>query len=456
MLYHFRCCLHAGSIFASPALSLKHRLSVSLLAQFLLFFITSASSQSADSTAHGRAGQYGTYTPGAGFKLAQSDKGEVNFRIYSYIRYLNQKHLDPTYTDAFGNTKDIDRRQDVQLNKVNVQFNGWLMDPKLRYLFYIWTNNTAQGQGAQVVVAGNLNYTFSKHFTLGGGVNSLPGVRSTEGNFPFWLTLDNRAIADEFFRPSYTMGFWATGAITGRLRYSAMIGNNLSQLGVDAGQLDDDFNTISAALAWYPTTGEYGKRAQFGDFDAHQKVATRIGAHFTRSPENREGQPNSDAFENVQIRLSDGSVIFAPGLFGDGIVVTNATYHMSSLDTGVKYRGFSLEGEYYRRWVNTFEGPGTEALPFDQLNDHGFQLLAAAMLVPQTFQLYAVWSKVFGEYGDPWEIRGGVNLYPWKVQVVRCNLEFIHLNRSPVGGLSLPYQVGGTGDILHFNFQVDF
>ncbi len=127
----------------------------------------------------------GTYTPNAGFKLVKTDMGEMNLKIYSYIRYLNQQGLNGSYTNHYGTTTDLDRRQDIQLNKVNIQFWGWLFDPNFRYVFYVWTNNTAQGLGAQVVVAGNLNYTFSKHFTLGGGVNSLPGVRSTEGSFPF-------------------------------------------------------------------------------------------------------------------------------------------------------------------------------------------------------------------------------------------------------------------------------
>ena len=40
------------------------------------------------------------------------------------------------------------------------------------------------GQGAQVVVAGSLNYVFRKEFLLGGGVDGLPGVRTTEGISP--------------------------------------------------------------------------------------------------------------------------------------------------------------------------------------------------------------------------------------------------------------------------------
>ena len=41
-----------------------------------------------------------------------------------------------------------------------------------------------------------------------------------------------------------------------------------------------------------------------------------------------------------------------PDLFGPGITVTDATYQMFSADAGIKYRGFSLEGEYYTRRVD--------------------------------------------------------------------------------------------------------
>jgi len=398
----------------------------------------------------------GTYTPNAGFKLVKTDMGEINLKIYSYIRYLNQMGLNESYTNHYGMTTDLDRRQDIQLNKVNIQLWGWLLGPRFRYLFYVWTNNTAQGLGAQVVVAGNLTYTFSKHFTLGGGVGALPGVRSTEGSFPFWLTNDNRYIADEFFRPSYTMGLWAKGAIVDGLMYNVMLGNNLSQLGIDAGQLDEHLNTVSGALKWYPTTGEYGLNDNFGDFENHQEIATRLGVHYTRSPEDRQGQPDTEAFENVQIRISDGTVIFAPGVFGQGIQLDNATYNMTSIDAGMKYKGFSLEGEYYWRWVNDFSGRGVENLTFDQLTDNGFQIQASGMVIPSTLQVYAGYSQIFGEYGNPWDLRFGVNYHPWKNHVVRCNLEYIHTDKSPVGGLSLPYQVGGTGGIVYANLEVNF
>jgi hypothetical protein len=306
------------------------------------------------------------------------------------------------------------------------------------------------------VVAGNLKYVFNEHFTLGGGISSLPGTRTTEGTFPHWFTNDNRSVADEFFRPSYTTGLFANGKIIHGLTYNVMLGNNLSQLGVDAGQLDDQFNTFSGTLAWYPTTGEYGKSNGFGDFEKHEKVATRIGTKFTESREDRQGVPTSEAFENVTIRLSDGTVIFAPGAFGTGIQLDKATYMMYGFDAGVKYKGFSLEAEYYIRNVSDFKGTGVENIGFDKLSDNGYQVLASGMIIDSKLQLYGMYSAVNGEYGDPWDVRAGLNLFPWKNKSVKMNLEYMYTENCPVGGLSLPYFVGSTGSIYRLDFIIDF
>jgi hypothetical protein len=47
--------------------------------------------------------KYGRYTPNLGFKIADTEYGDMSVSIYTYIRYLNQLGLDSTYTDAFGN-----------------------------------------------------------------------------------------------------------------------------------------------------------------------------------------------------------------------------------------------------------------------------------------------------------------------------------------------------------------
>lgn len=406
---------------------------------------------------------YGRYTPNLGFKLVNTEYGDMNVSIYSYVRYLNQLGLDNSYTDAFGNTKSVQNRHDLQLLKLQIKFLGWMFNPKFRYFLYAWTSNANQGQGAQVVLAGNLQYTFNKYFTLGGGIRSLPGTRSVEGNFPFWLNVDSRHIADEFMRPSYTSGVWATGELAKRLKYQVMLGNNMSTLGVPASRLDNGLNTLSSALIWFPTGDfEKGFTGQgWGDFEYHDKFSTRLAFHFSRSNENKESQPSSEQFENTQLRLSDGTVIFTPDLFAPGVTITDARYRMTTVDGGFKYRGFSVEGEYFWRWLDNFKlletaTPGQlQGVP-SRLFDHAFQIQGSAMVVPKTLQAYAGFSKIFGQYGQPRDFRFGMNFFPFKNKVVRWNTEALYLHKSPVGYTSVPFPIGGRGWVFYSSMELAF
>ena len=52
--------------------------------------------------------------------------------------------------------------------------------------------------------------------------------------------------------------FWIKGELSDKVKYMAMLGNNLSTLGVSAAQLDNHLQTTSFMLHWLPTTGEFG------------------------------------------------------------------------------------------------------------------------------------------------------------------------------------------------------
>jgi len=394
------------------------------------------------------------YIPNLGFLLYSGDKAEIYFRLFSYARYLNQRSLDGTHVDFFGHTQTLQQRQDIQLNEFFSPFSGWFLTPKFRYYLYVWSANTAQGDPAQVVGAGNLSYTFNKALTAGFGITSLPSTRSTEGQFPYWLGVDDRLTADEFFRGSYTDGVWLKGDIGAKAKYMAMLGDNLSILGVSASRLNNKLDTQSYMIAWMPTTGEFGLYGTFGDYDYHEKVATRLGAHYTRSLEDLQSQPGSEEIENTQIRLTDGTIIFTRDLFGPGINVNEVLYRMMSLDGGIKYHGMSLEGEYYRRWLSDFSGDNTSGIP--NITDDGFQLQSSAMFIPKILQGYFSGSRILGDFGNASELRAGANWYFTKQRGLRFNGEWIHLNDCPVGYTAVPYPVGGNGNLFHFNVEMNF
>jgi hypothetical protein len=127
---------------------------------------------------------------------------------------------------------------------------------------------------------------------------------------------------------------------------------------------------------------------------------------------------------------------------------------MASLDAGIKYKGMSLEAEYYWRTLSDFEGSNTGALA--DINNHGYQIQASAMLIRDQVQLYAGHSGIRGDYGDANDYRLGLNWYPVKKRGMRVNAEWINLDNSPVGYTAVPYPVGGNGNVFHVNAELNF
>ena len=213
------------------------------------------------------------------------------------------------------------------------------------------------------------------------------------------------------------------------------------------------FWTIVTAAAVGAALGEW--LSYWLGFHYHEKTATRLAGHYTHSTEDKQSQPGTNGIENSQIRLTDGSVIFTPDLFGPGISVEKVTYDMVSVDGGIKKKGFSLEAEYYWRWLSDFRGTNTGGI--EEIHDTGYQLQASAMVVPKALQLYAGVSQIFGErYGDASELRAGVNWYFVKERGLRFNAEWLHLNKCPVGYTAVPYPVGGNGNVFHTNLEMNF
>lgn len=414
--------------------------------------VTSTAIASADT--HDDQSPFGLYSPGKGFTVAKNEWGEVQLSIFSYIRYLNQTNLDKSYFNYAGIEKSIDPRHDIQLNKVFLYTRGWFIDPRFNYAFQVWSTGTGLGTDTNNLVAGSLGFDFNPAFKLGLGVSSMPSTRSLEGQFPYWHRVDNRLIADEFMRGGFTQGIWANGQIAKGLDYKVMLGNNLSAFGVSASQLDSTINTMGASLVWMPSTGEFGPRAGFGDYEYHENLASLFSIHYTRSTEDKQSQPSETAPENTQIRLSDGTTLFTPGALAPGVTVNKLDYQMVAMSAGMKYRGFYLEAEVYRRWLGNFRTDG--AIPLSSMTDNGMQVTTSMMAVPNQVQIYANTSKVFGNHGNPWDAGIGINWWPFKKRGFRINSEAIYLRNSPVGSNLLPYQVGSNGWIFVTNAELAF
>lgn len=225
-----------------------------------------------------------------------------------------------------------------------------------------------------------------------------------------------------------------------------MFGNNNSNLDVPAVKLDRDLS-FGGALTWLPTTGEFGPRGAFGDYENHQQLATRFNLAYTYSPEDRQASIGSPA-GNTTLRLSDSLNVFDTGAFANGITVEKTHYKMASASVGMKYHGFWIQGEGYARKLDHFVADGP--LPVSAVRDYGFYVQMAKMLVPKRFELYGATSYVFGQYGNSKEFIVGSNYYPWNTRNIRLNTQLINVDHSPVSSTFGFYTGQLKGQIVSF------
>jgi hypothetical protein len=370
---------------------------------------------------------------------------------YALLRYMNQMPGEDTFTDHLGNERPVDGRHDFYPHRIMVFFKGWLGTPKLVYAITFWTVSTTD----QRAIFGNVGYQFSRKFSLYAGLNGNTGSRSLQGSHPYWLGHD-RVMADEFFRPFFNSGVWAGGEPVPGLWYNAMLGNTNSILGVKSSQLVRSFTT-GASVWWMPTTKEFGPRGAYGDWEQHDKVATRFGVSTTHSPE----QPfvNSSGFpDNTTLRLADSVNVFEAGALAPGVTVDRVDYRVLSFDAGVKYKGFFLQAEYYNRWLEDFEADGP--LPVDSIHDSGFYVQAAFYPIPKKLEIYAATSQVFGDgdagFDDSSEYLLGANYYPFDTRNHRLNVQLMDVNKSPVSS-NFGYYTGGLdGFVAATAFSIFF
>jgi hypothetical protein len=388
------------------------------------------------------------YTPGQGYSVAQGELGSLNISAYALLRYLGQMPAEQTFVDHLGRTRAVTPRNDIELHRVMIHLKGFLFSPKFTQQTSIWAVNSTNS----VTAFAALNYEFAKAFILSGGIGALPGTRSMNYEHPYFLGTD-RQMADEFFRPSFTGGIWASGEPGLDLSYRVMVGNNLNQVDIRASQVTREM-AYAGTVAWMPTTGEFGPKQGYGDFEHHEHLATRFGISGTHSREDRAAELASNFPDNTQIKLSDSVLLFDTGSLANGVTVQKADFNLLAVDASAKYKGAFLFAEYYSRWLSDFltDGP----LPMGLIRDQGLMLQASYMIAPERWEVFGAHSQLWGQFNRAIELTGGLNYYPFRSRSLKLNLMLLYVDRSPVQSF-FGYFVGGQkGPTVSFSADYFF
>jgi len=364
---------------------------------------------------------------------------QLRFTDITQFRYLNTLGVNDTFTDHLGNVRPVAKRNDLTVNREMFTLTGYIFDKRLRYNILTWTSAAT----TQVVVSGNVAWQFNKAFTLTAGYWSVPGTRSLVFTFPYF-TQPERSLADNFFRPGFTQGVWATGEPVKGLNYEFFVGNGLNTLTISSAKIDT--RLVYSGSVWWENApwGPEGKsRNMYDDYFYSKKPLLRFGSSFTRSREDRFSDLDQSSPENTSIHNSDGILTFATGAFAPGVTLQEATYRMWAIDAGTKWRGLAINGQYYFRWLNDFVADGP--LPLASTFDQGGEFSASYFIRPKKFMVYGRGSGILGQFGNSYEWAGGFKWYYISNQRVWLQGEAMRVNKSAYGSIITPYTGGMTG-----------
>jgi len=392
----------------------------------------------------------GEFTPAKGFQLFTSSKGSLNISLYGLVRWLDQTPPDQVYYDHLDRPREVQARNDIYWQRTMIWFTGFFWVPNLRYNITVWSLGATQ----QTLAFGNLQYRVSKGLTIGAGMAPNLTVRSMQGSWPFWAGSD-RQMVEEFMRAGFSTGVFLTGEALPRVWYTAGVNTNLSQLGVTAAN-EGRGMAYSASVQWMPTTGEFGPRGGFGDLEYHKQLATRFGASSGYAPNEYRAAPLTQPNPNeTQLRLSDGVYAFEAGALAPGVTVEYLAYNNFAFDAGLKYRGWTFQGEFYGRRLSNFVADGP--LPLSSITDVGVQGWLGYMVVPKLVLAYTSAGYVWDDFErHPYEIAGGVSVYPTKTRSLRLNLHIIDVHKSPTGSSFGYYAAGQSGTTFSIGTDVLF
>lgn len=373
---------------------------------------------------------------------------ELRADVWAEARYLNFSANRNTWTDSTGATLPISSLDSIEITRNFINLSGYAMDPKLQYSAFFFSSTASN----QTVYLGWINYQFSEAFDVRVGNWLVPGTREWLDSFRYTLGAE-RLMATTFFRPNISPGIWAQGKLWEQLNYRVMLANSVNRFTQGIERVGSS-KALGMTAYWEPTN-DFGPGPS--DMEGHETPSLRLGTSMVFSEEANQnfGELGTRNSEDTILRLSDGTPLFRPGALGPGSQLRSARVNLWALDAAVKYRGWSVSGEYLLRLLNDFEGSPTPP-PRSSIFDHGGLLQVGTMVVPRQVEAFGRTSLVTGPFGTGYEYGGGLNWYLYGTRDCRLTAEVLQIRDSPAQNILTGYRAGASGTLLQLQCFVDF
>jgi hypothetical protein len=384
-----------------------------------------------------------------GFLIRSTDLSERPFELkvngWIQFRHVGFDRDVDSWTDHAGITRPVRSQNYFEIERGRIIFSGYALSPELKYFLHL-DGDTDGGESVDFFDYW-WSYKFADWLDLQMGKRKAPGSRQ-------WLLtarrtrLADRPMADDFFRPDRTTGLFAIGELGENIHYELMVGDGYRTANIPPEGIDKHF--AYAATAYWDPLGDYGE--QIVDFERSDQLVARLGHSFTYSAqESPHDQPLGEA---DFVRLTDGTRLLQPSALAPGVTVSAFDTSLYSIDVAAKWRGWSVDAEYFFRWIGDISGDG--ALPLDHLFDHGFFVEGGYFLCPKHLDMNVRYSQVDGLFGNSSEIAVGFDWYPLDTYKLKVTLDVTSIDSSPVQSTSADILAGDDGTLFRTQLQAEF
>ncbi|WP_218933327.1 porin family protein [Rubripirellula lacrimiformis] len=390
-----------------------------------------------------------------GFVIASQDDLDLGTEHYPYRLKLNGwGQLRQT---VFAGNDSQDDLNQIQLKRARIILSGNAISSDLSY--YVQLDGRSNASDSIRIL--DYYFQFDLAHRLWDCDRGTLGIRTGLYKMPFSLArqlsgkhlqFSDRSMSSTYFdvNRSLALGFYgATNSLPLPIHWELALFNGLVTGGAEtgsSGQLDNN-NAFSGRLHFHPT-GQWGP-GQLADLTGHRQLATRVGAGFATTTIDRSGTTEFSSIRTVDSGHQLSNLL--------PFAVKSYDVSIFSLDTSMKYRGFSATGEYYFRNITGFQG---DYVP--NLFDHGFWLQSGMFVVPHKMELMARWSRVNGNSGtlgvtdqSSDEFAGGWAWY-FDQDHAKVTMDATYLNGATVNSAVLDINPGDKGWLVRTQLQISF
>jgi hypothetical protein len=373
------------------------------------------------------------------------DSFELKMNLRMQFRNSTFSPMADFWIDNAGVVRPIEDRQNFDTERARLILSGHAFVPEMK--FFLQLDGDHDGGHFVDFFDYWWGWQFSDAFELQFGKRKVAAGRN-------WLLgafdtrLADRPFSTDFFRPGRSVGVWIVGDPTDNSHYEIAATDGFRTDNLTPFETNNTF--AFSGTGWWDPLGSYGSATPV-DFESHNDPAMRVGYSWVTSAKGQRGQFLRDT---DFVRLSDGTRLTNFGALGPGATVDTFDLALLAMDAGIKYRGWSLNAEYFLRWITDIKAdmPLTTSGVFQ----HGFYVEGGYFVLPRKFEVNAHVANVRGDFGTTTGIAAGFSWYPGKTNNFKLTVDTTFIDGSPVNSTGSDILVGDHGILTRIQMQARF